>query len=145
MTFFFSAFFSHPKSRSLLAGGLFYVITLSEALVLTSEIIAAAVALLHSASLARAIRVAFPVLTRSVIVFWGELIDLLLSSSLNGINANEILWEKCKKRALKCLSTEPPSQTQVCLCGITILDDVWRSFRSHRFYTFNNGLQRTVF
>lgn len=82
-----------------MAGGLFYVITLSETLVLTSEIIAAAVALLHSASLARAIGVAFPVLTRSVIVFWGELIDLLLSSSLNGINANEILWEKCKKRA----------------------------------------------
>lgn len=66
---FFSAFFSHPESRSLLAGGLLYVITLSEALVLTSEIIAAAVALLHSASLARAVRVAFPVLTRSVIVF----------------------------------------------------------------------------
>lgn len=85
------------------------------------------------------------VFTRSVIVFWGELIGLLLSSSLNGINANKILWEKCKKRALKCLSTEPPSQTQVCLCGITILDDVWRSSRSHRFYPFNDGLQRTVF
>lgn len=77
MTFFSSAFFSHPESRSLLAGGLFYVITLSEALVLTSEIIAAAVALLHSAFLARAIRVAFPVLTRSVTIFWGELIGLL--------------------------------------------------------------------
>lgn len=58
--FFFPLFFSHSESRSLLAGGLFYVITLSEALVLTSEIIAAAVALLHSASLARAIRVALP-------------------------------------------------------------------------------------
>ena len=77
MLTFFSAFFSHPESRSLLAGGLFYVITLSEALVLTSEIIAAAVALLHSASLARAIRVVFPVLTRSVTIFWGELIGLL--------------------------------------------------------------------